>query len=78
MSRDLILDDIWDQLAKLDVDELRVIKSVAGRLATGKKQYGTLDIATDKRNWSKEIAEEILDQAVYASILLLKEGGDEA
>lgn len=78
MSRDLILDDIWDQLAKLDVDELRVIKSVAGRLATGKRQYGTLDIATDKRNWSKEIAEEILDQAVYASILLLKEGGDEA
>lgn len=57
----------------LDVDELRVLVQIAKRLQLGQRQYGALRISSDPRNFRREFAEEMLDGAVYASILALQE-----
>lgn len=60
-------------IAELGDDECRVLHAIALRLLGGQKTYGRLDIARDARDWQREIAEEVLDQAVYTAIYLLKE-----
>ena len=62
-----------EHIEQLEGDELRVVLAITKRLCIGKRQYGRLDIARDGRNWQREIAEEVLDQAVYTAIYLLKE-----
>jgi hypothetical protein len=54
----------------LGVDELRVLERIAERLAMGRKQYGPLNIATDKRDWSEEARQEAFDLAVYLAVEL--------
>ena len=53
-------------------DEEEVLRVLRGRLEMGQKQYGKLDIARDSREWSKELLEEVLDQCVYAAIMLVR------
>lgn len=53
-------------------DELRVLVTLARRLAMGREQYGELRIDRDRRDWTKEASEEALDLSVYLAIALLK------
>jgi hypothetical protein len=56
------LDEACDALG---LDELRVVALVAKRLVLGRKVYGPLDVAGDRRDWRHEASEEALDCAVY-------------
>ena len=66
--------DLCVLLVQLGSDERRVLAYVAERLLMGQRQYGILDIANDKRDWTKELGEEVLDAAVYAALRSLKLG----
>jgi hypothetical protein len=55
-----------DALSKLlDGDEIKVLIRIAERLRFGKKQYGQLNLRTDKRNLREEATQELLDYLVY-------------
>lgn len=50
-------------------DELRAFLVIARRVMTGgRKQYGPLDLATDRRSWSREAADEMADYLWYCAI----------
>ncbi len=49
----------------MDVDELRVLELIARRITFGKREYGTLELETDGRNWRQERSEELADDDVY-------------
>jgi hypothetical protein len=57
--------------ASLGPDELAVLERVAERLVMGRRQYGELHIARDKRSWDEEARQESLDLAVYLAIDLI-------
>jgi hypothetical protein len=57
--------------AGLGVDEVRTLLYLARRLEMGARQYGTLDIAHDRRDWDDEARAETADLAVYATLALL-------
>lgn len=57
--------------AQLGPDELAVLERIAERLVIGRRQYGELHIARDKRVWREEATQEVLDLAVYAAIGLV-------
>lgn len=52
---------------RLNVDEFAVLTRLAQRLELGRTRYASLNLATDKRDWSKEMHEELLDMMVYAA-----------
>ena len=54
--------------SKLRGDELRVAQLLIDRLVVGHERYGQLNLATDRRNWLRESADEALDLAVYGAI----------
>ncbi len=58
--------------AELGTDELRVLVAIAERLRAGRRRYGGLHLATDRRNWCAEAMAEMLDCAVYLSCGLLR------
>ena len=45
---------------------------IAERLRAGRESYGTLQLATDVRDFAQEALEEAADMAVYAAAGLLK------
>jgi len=57
---------------ELGTDEVKVLVAIARRLAMGRRVYGTLDIAGDRRDWKREATDEALDLAVYLSAELLR------
>ncbi len=59
--------------AELGTDELRVLVLVADRLRTGRRRYGTLDVATDRRCFPVEALEEAADGLVYAAVALMRQ-----
>lgn len=62
----------------LGPDEREVLALIAERLVKGRQVYGELNVATDKRDMVKETLEEAADQAVYATIGLMKAGAERA
>ena len=63
-----------DAISKLGEDELRLLTLIAERLVTGRKTYGALDIAADKRDWAHEALEEAADGLVYVAAELIRGG----
>lgn len=57
-------------IAQLGPDERRVLTRIAERFVMGGKQYGALDIASDRRDWTVEAQAEALDMCAYLAILL--------
>jgi hypothetical protein len=51
----------------LGYDELAVLILVAERLRGGRRIYGELRLATDRRDFQREALEEAADMAVYAA-----------
>lgn len=63
------MSEVWD---KLGDDERKTILYLANRLLTGQMQYGKIDLANDKRDWSTERKAEIGDLLVYSAFEALK------
>ena len=66
--RKLILDTV-DRMGEAD---LQSVKFTLRRMLDGQKQYGKLNVATDKRDFRVERAQEIADDLVYAHADILK------
>jgi hypothetical protein len=60
------------QMPPTTEDEIEVMARIAKRMATGRREYGLLEIDTDKRDWLEEAIEEQLDLAVYLCCYLVK------
>ena len=58
---------------QLGRDELAVLQLIAERLVLGRRHYGTLRLAADRRDFADEALEEAADMAVYAAAGLLRE-----
>jgi hypothetical protein len=69
----MIYGRLGELIADMNQDELRVMLRIAERLTMGRRQYGPLELAGDKRDWRAEGAEELLDGTVYFAIQSLKE-----
>jgi hypothetical protein len=54
-------------------DELEVLALVAQGLARGRRQYGYLDLAVDRRDMVGETLEEIRDGLVYIGAALVRQ-----
>lgn len=61
-------------LPGLNTDELRLVVLVAERLAKGRRHYGPMNLATDRRNFTGEAVEELVDAAAYLAMQLLRAG----
>lgn len=59
-------------VGELGPDEQRVLLLLARRLLAGRKTYGPLDVAGDRRNFEKEAGEEAADMLVYFAFDWLK------
>jgi hypothetical protein len=63
---------IYAKLARLGLDELRVVELITDRLLEGQKVYGLLDVTDDPRDFTRETLEEVCDASVYAAVQLIK------
>lgn len=63
-----LIRDLARRFHLASLDELRVIDRIFLRLELGRDRYRPLDIATDKRDWRREFADELLDAVVYDTI----------
>jgi hypothetical protein len=68
MSRDALTTRLGACAIGLNDDELAVLVVVAERLASGRAPYGPLVLATDRRNFRAEAAEEGMDAALYLAM----------
>lgn len=64
--------ELVDIYRACNVDERTVLLTIARRLMVGRRQYGALDLATDRRNFRHEAAEEAFDGCVYLACELVK------
>jgi hypothetical protein len=60
---------------RLRPDEVAVLELIAERLLQGRRRYGDLHLATDRRDFGREALEEAADLAVYAAAALLRTKG---
>jgi hypothetical protein len=58
---------------RLGPDEVALLALIAERLLLGRRRYGELHLATDRRDFQHEALEEAADLAVYAAAGLLRE-----
>ncbi len=70
-ARDVALDALWTEMEKLGADEIRVIAYQAYKMRLGCEKYGALTLATDTRNWDRELAEEESDAEHYRSMKVI-------
>lgn len=57
--------------AGLGEDEIRVVEYLLARLRRGRELHGQLDFTNDRRDWRKEIHEELGDYLWYDVFALL-------
>lgn len=68
-QRDALERWIASQLPACSHDELRVIAVRVERMSKARAQYGELDLASDTRDFVREMAEENIDRAFYRDCL---------
>jgi len=59
-----LADLVW-LVRRLGPDERRLLCRIAERLRADRSVYGKLDLATDRRDFRAEAAEELLDATIY-------------
>jgi len=62
-------------VAKLEDDAVELLAHIAERLVDGRRLYGELDLAIDKRDWMSEALAEDADGLVYraaAAVIALR------
>lgn len=65
-ARSALLAEVINIAEQLSTDELRVFRFQGQRMIRiGHGKYGPLDLNVDRREWSKEIAEEASDKLFY-------------
>ena len=52
-----------------------MLRLIAERLLLGRRRYGELNLATDRRDFASEALEEAADMTVYAAAELLRRPG---
>lgn len=62
--------------AQMEPDALRVWLLIGERLVKARGEYGDLELATDKRCFTKEALEEMLDHSAYLAMALVRGGDD--
>jgi len=60
---------------RLGEDELAALLLIAERVAKGETPYGRLDVARDRRDFSREALEEVADALFYIAADLIRCGG---
>jgi hypothetical protein len=76
VRREALQRTIAARLLVCNIDELRVLDVLLGRLELGRDRYGYLDLARS-RDWEREEAEEHADAAVYRACKVLADREDE-
>lgn len=69
--RDALARNLAARLLLCNLDELRVLDVLLGRLELGRERYGFLDLSK-ARDWDHEEAEELLDARIYRAISKLQ------
>jgi len=70
-TRVALLRNLADVASRLAHDELEVLLLLAMRVRSGRDRYGRLDIRRDRRNFTRETLEEVVDGLFYISVALL-------
>lgn len=52
---------------ELEPDAVEALLVLAWRLVEGRRRYGPLDLAHDRRDWRHERAEELADALIYTA-----------
>lgn len=65
MTREHYLCALFTHTANLGCDELRALAFMAERAEMGRRQYGDLNLATDKRCFPVEYSQEQCDESFY-------------
>lgn len=55
-------------VAELEPDAREVVRRIAERLLHGQRKYGVIRVASDGREWRKELLEELFDAIVYREL----------
>jgi hypothetical protein len=71
-TRVALLRDLADVASSLAHDELEVLLLLAMRVRSGRARYGRLDVRRDRRNFTRETLEEVLDGLFYLGAGLLR------
>jgi hypothetical protein len=71
MSRAAPLQHLTEVAGQLGHDELRVFILLATRMRDGQARYGHLDVRRDRRNFTRETLEEVVDGLFYIGAALL-------
>ena len=71
MSRAALLQDLTDVAAQLGHEELKVVLLLVTRMRDGQARYGHLDVRRDRRNFTRESLEEVVDGLFYIGAALL-------
>ena len=66
------LTHIVHALAELGLSAGDIVQRSSERLDLGHQRYGELSLASDTRDWSKEMVEELLDALVYGACAELR------
>jgi hypothetical protein len=70
-ARVALLRDLADVASSLAHDELEVLLLLAMRVRSGRARYGRLDVRRDRRNFTRETMEEVVDGLFYIGVALL-------
>jgi len=71
-SRAARLRDLADVARRLGSGELDVLLLLAARVWAGQARYGCLDVRRDRRDFRRELLEEVADGLFYAAAALLR------
>ena len=72
-TADTLSRHVSDLRERGDHDALRVLERQAARLVVGNRQYGKLDAIRDRREWSDELREELLDALTYLEAMQMRD-----
>lgn len=64
--------DTGDRLSAVVAQLAGDVAVIAERLVVGRRQYGELRLATDRRDWVHEAADEAADLSVYLAAALIR------
>ncbi len=61
-------DKVTALLSELNEDEQAVVLRITERMVAGRARYAPLDLATDRRDWTREAEEEAWDLVAYVAM----------
>jgi hypothetical protein len=70
-TRVALLRDLADVTSSLAHDELEVLLLLTMRVRSGRARYGRLEVRRDRRNFTRQTLEEVVDGLFYISVALL-------